>query len=178
MKRSLAILTVILLTMFTVSAQDKVALNKPIVSLSGTKGYITINELTAGIGLGDVSVPYSKSFFGFTTIHGYQINESFVVGGGTGVSFYNGGTFIPVFADVRYRFLIKINTFTPYLFGDGGFLINTTGGMKMFINGGAGVRYTINNQIGINFGTGLWIQYGDTRDSFVNFKLGVTFKPK
>lgn len=176
MKRTPAILTVILLTMFTVSAQDMVAPNKPIVSLSGTRGYITINELTAGVGLGVVSVPYSKSFFGFTTIHGYQINESFVVGGGTGVSFYNGGTFIPVFADVRYRFLI--NTLTPYLFGDGGFLINTAGSSKMFLNGGAGVRYTINSHIGINFGTGIWIQYGNIRDSFVNFKLGVTFKPK
>lgn len=176
MKRTPAILTVILLTMFTVSAQDMVTPNKPIVSLSGTRGYITINELTAGVGLGVVSVPYSKSFFGFTTIHGYQINESFVIGGGTGVSFYNGGTFIPVFADVRYRFLI--NTLTPYLFGDGGFLINTAGSSKMFLNGGAGVRYTINSHIGINFGTGIWVQYGNIRDSFVNFKLGVTFKPK
>jgi len=162
--------------MFTVSAQNKVAPNKPFVSLSGTPGYITINELTAGIGLGDVSVPYSKSFFGVTTIHGYQINESFVIGGGTGALFYNGGTFIPVFADVRYRFLI--NTFTPYIFGDGGLLINTAGGSKMFANGGAGVRYTVNSHLGINFGTGLWIQYGDTRDAFVNFKLGVTYKPK
>jgi len=176
MKRTPAILTVILLTMFTVSAQDMVAPNKPIVNLSGTRGYITINELTAGVGLGVVSVPYSKSFFGFTTIHGYQINESFVVGGGTGVSFYNGGTFIPVFADVRYRFLI--NTITPYLFGDGGFLINTKGGMKMFINGGAGVRYTIDSRFALNFGTGLFIQTEHAKDSFINFKLGVTFKPK
>ena len=176
MKRSLAILTVILLSMFTVSAQDMIAPNKPFTSLSCTSGYITINEFTAGIGLGDISVPYSKSFFGFTTIHGYQINESFVIGGGTGVSFYNGGTFIPFFGDVRYRFMIS--TFTPYLFGDGGFLFNTAGATKMFINGGAGVRYTINSHIGINFGTGIWVQYGNIRDSFVNFKLGVTYKPK
>ena len=176
MKRTPAILTIILLTMFTVSAQDMVVPNKPIVTLSGTRGYITINELTTGVGLGVVSVPYSKSFFGFTTIHSYQINESFVVGGGTGVSFYNGGTFIPVFADVRYRFLI--NTLTPYLFGDGGLLVNTAGGTKLFMNGGAGVRYTINKKFGLNFGTGIWTQYGNARDSFINFKLGVTFKPK
>lgn len=176
MKRSLAFLSVILLTVSVISAQDVVAPNKPYVSINGTPGYVTINELTGGIGMGDVSVPYSKSFFGFTTIHGYQINESFLVGGGTGVSFYNGGTFIPLFADVRYHFLI--NTFTPYLFGDGGVLFNTAGGTKLFINGGAGVRYTINNTIGINFGTGLWIQYGDSRDAFINFKIGVTYKPK
>lgn len=176
MKRSLAILTVILLTMSMVSAQEMVPPNKPYVSLNGIPGYITINELTGGIGLGDVSVSYSKFFFGFTTIHGYQINDAFVVGGGTGVVFYNGGTFIPLFADVRYRFLI--NTFTPYLYGDGGLLFNTAGGKKLFISGGPGVRYTVNNNIGINFATGLLIQYGDSRDSFVNFKLGLTYKPK
>jgi hypothetical protein len=176
MKRIPAILTVILLTIFTVSAQEKVTPNKPTVALSSAKGYITINELTGGIGLGDTSVPYSKSYFGFTTIHGYQINQSFVVGGGTGVSFYNGGTFIPVFADVRYRFMIS--TFTPYLFGDGGLLLNTAGGTKLFMNGGGGIRYTINTKLALNFGTGLWIQYGDFRDAFISFNLGVTFKPK
>jgi len=162
--------------MYLVSAQEVVKPNKPYVSLSTKSGYITINEFTVGIGLGDVSVPYSKSFFGINTIHGYQINESFVVGGGTGISFYNGGTFIPLFADVRYRFLI--NTFTPFLYGDGGVLINTSGGAKLFMNGGAGVRYTINNNFGVHFGAGLMIQNEQARDAFINFKLGVTFKPK
>lgn len=176
MKRSLAIVSLILITTSILSGQEIETPNKPYVNLDTTPGYITINELTAGIGLGITSVPYSKSFFGFTTIHGYQINKSFLVGGGTGLSFYNGGTFIPLFLDVRYR--LSVGTFTPYLFGDGGILINTKGGVKLFINPGAGVRYTINERLALNFGTGLWVQNEDTRDAFINFKLGITFKPK
>ena len=176
MKRLPAIVTAFLLTMSFVSAQDKIEPNKPYVSLSSSPGYMTINEITAGAGLGDVSVPHSKYFFGFTTIHGYQINKSFFVGGGAGVSFYNDGTFIPLFADVRYRFLV--GTFTPFLFGDGGFLINTSGPSKLFLNGGVGVRYTINNQLGITLGTGLFLQNESSRDAFINFKLGVAFKPR
>jgi len=176
MKRLLVVVTFFLFAVSLLSAQEVVKPNKPYVSLSTKSGYITINEFTVGIGLGDVSVPYSKSFFGINTIHGYQINESFVVGGGTGISFYNGGTFIPLFADVRYRFLI--NTFTLFLYGDGGVLINTSGGAKLFMSGGAGVRYTINNNFGVHFGAGLMIQNEEARDAFINFKLGVTFKPK
>lgn len=175
MRQQLAILVVLVFTFSLASAQDKVAPNRPYVSLSAKSGYITINEFSAGTGLKVTDVPYSKSFFGINTIHGYQINESFVVGGGTGVLFYNEGSLIPLFADVRYRFLI--NKFTPYLFGDGGMLFGG-GETRLFVNGGGGVRYTINDRLGIHFGTGLWIQNGTTRDSFISFKLGVVFKPR
>ena len=175
MKSHLSLLVVLFFTFSLVSAQDKVAPNKPSVTLSDAPGYITINEFTAGIGLGDVTPPLSKSFFGITTIHGYQINKTFLVGGGTGVSFYNGGTLVPLFADVRYRF--AINKFTPYLFGDGGLLFGG-GETRLFVNGGGGVRYTIDDRLGIHFGTGLWIQNGSTRDSYISFKLGLVFKPR
>lgn len=46
------------------------------------------------------------------------------------------------------------------------------------MSGGAGVRYTINNNFGVHFGAGLMIQNEEARDAFINFKLGVTFKPK
>jgi len=175
MKRSLVLATVILLAVSLVSAQEMVNPNMPYVSLRDSPGYITINEFNTGVGLGVTSVPYSKFFFGINTIHGYQINESFVVGGGTGVSFYNDGTLVPLFIDVRYRFLV--NKFTPFLIGDAGLLFGG-GETRLFVNGGGGIRYALNDKFSIHFGSGLWIQNGNTRDSFINFKFGLTYKPR
>jgi hypothetical protein len=176
MNRTLLLISIILLAATNVSAQQKVSPNKPVQKLSPESGYITINEFTGGPGLGIVDAPYSKYFFGFTTIHGYQVDQSFIVAAGTGFSAYNGGSMIPLFMDFRYNFLIS--TFTPYVVGDGGILINTSGGIKLSINPAAGVRYTISRKIALNFSTGLFVQSGaGVRDSYLNFKLGVTFKP-
>lgn len=181
MKRTLLIMLMAIVGVITVSAQKTVSPNKPYSTLISTPGYVTINELTAGIGLGDIVVPYSKSFVGFTTIHAYQIDKNFVIGAGTGASFYNGGTLIPLFLDFRYRFYIS--TITPYLFGDGGFLFSLSdfnNESRIFVNPGMGVRYTISEKIGITCGIGYWLQSGGSsyRDSFINFKLGATFKLK
>ena len=176
MKIILQFLTIFLILPAFASGQDKVIPNKPYSSLNSGPGYITHNELTTGFGPGDVSVLYSKSFFGFNTIHGYQVNKQFVFAGGTGISFYNGGTLIPLFMDIRYR--LKARLLTPYLYGDGGLLLNPKGGSKMFINPGAGVRYNLNKNLGLTLGAGFWMQMGETRDSFVNVKAGITFKPK
>ena len=78
----------------SVCGQDRVIPNKPYSSLYSGPGYITNNEFTSGFGLGNVSLPFTKTFFGFNTIHGYQINRFFVISGGTGALFYNGGTLI------------------------------------------------------------------------------------
>jgi len=48
----------------------------------------------------------------------------------------------------------------------------------MFINPGAGVRYNLATNLSLTLGAGFWMQVGDTQDSFVIVKLGVTFKPK
>jgi len=160
----------------SVSGQDRVTPNKPYSSLYSGPGYITNNEFTSGFGLGNVSLPFNKTFLGFNTIHGYQVNRYSVFSGGTGVLLYNGGTLIPVFFDIRIR--LRIRLFTPYIYGDGGFLLNPKGGSKMYLNPGAGVRYALSNQLGLTLGAGLWVQMGETRDSFVNVKLGVVFMPK
>jgi len=111
MKPVIVLLILLLSGTIPVPAQDMVIPNKPYSSLNSRPGYITYNELTTGFGRGDVSVPYSKSFFGFNTIHGYQINKKFVIAGGTGISFYNGGTLSPLFMDIRYR--LKSRLLTP-----------------------------------------------------------------
>jgi hypothetical protein len=158
-----------------VFAQHLVIPNKPYANLGSSPGYITINEFTAGIGFKEASVPFSKSFFGFNTIHGYQISRNFVVGAGTGISIYNGGAMIPFFID--FRFYYSIHSLTPFFSGDGGLLFNPSGNEKLFINPGAGIRYALNKNMCITLGSGFFLQVAETLNSFVNFKIGLTFKP-
>jgi hypothetical protein len=174
MRRTILVISVMLMSAAYAFAQNRVAPNKPNQVLSTEPGYVTINELNGGPGLGIVSAPYAKYFFGFTTIHGYQVDQSFMVAGGTGFSAYNGGSMIPLFIDLRYCF--PMGEFAPYGSGDGGVLFMFKGGTKLFINPAAGVRYTLSRNVALNFSTGLFIQTGEgVRDSYVNFKLGVTY---
>ena len=157
--------------------QDKMLPYEPEGILSSNPGFILINELTTGIGLGITDVPYSKSFFGFTTVNGYQINKNFVAAVGTGLSFYNGGLLVPLFLDFRYRFNICL--ITPYVFADGGLLLNFSdiNAIKLFVNQGIGIRYSFSRNIAVNLGSGMLIQTGASyRDSFINIKAGMTYK--
>lgn len=177
MKRLIFLSLAILLTSALLNGQDRVVGNKPYSTLNSNAGFITINELTMGIGLGDVSVPYSKSFFGITSVNGYLINKSFLIGIGAGLTFYNGGMLAPLFLDFRYSF--NTSPLTPYVFADGGLLINFSdfGGTKMFINPGGGVRYTFSRKIAVNLGVGFLAQSGGaSRDTFINIKAGVVYK--
>lgn len=177
MKRASVLLIFIVLASLTVSSQDKVSPNRPSTSLNPDAGFITINELTAGAGLGITDVPYSKNYFGFITTNGYQINKSFVAAAGTGFFAYKEGVLVPLFLDFRYRF--NLEPYTPFLWADGGFLLNFKdfkNGTKQFISPGVGIRLTFSKEIAAELGTGLLFQSGGTRDSFINFKGGVTYK--
>jgi len=117
--------------------------------------------------------------FGFTTIHGYQMNKNFLLAGGAGALFYNGGMLIPLLMDFRYN--IRISSFTPYAYSDGGVLINPSDpveGSKIFINGGGGVRYSFSRKLAAAASVGYWVQNGLSRDSFVVVKAGLTYKPR
>ena len=160
-----------------VFAQESLRYEKPIVLLNSEKGYITINEFTAGFGLGNTTAPYAKYFFGITTVHAYQISKNFIAGGGTGISFYNGGALVPLFLDFRYR--IYVSRVTPYVVADEGILFDFSGkkDMRFYINPGAGVSYTIKTKLAFSFGTGLFVQWGKiARDSYINLKTGVIYK--
>ena len=149
--------------------------NKPFITLSSEPGYVTINELSAGFGLGKTGPDYSTSFFGFTTIHGYQINKRFITSGGTGILFYNGGALVPLFIDVRFRFDFK--PVTPYLWEQTGVLMNFSDfqDSKAFVAFGAGGQYAFSKKLAANLGLGGMIQYGGVRDSFIVVKAGVTY---
>ena len=157
-------------------AQTNVAVNNAGVALKPEPGYIMINEFTGGFGLGITDAPYARGFFGFTTIHGYQVNKSFLVAGGAGVSFYNGGALLPLFLDLRYR--VYISQWTPYIFGDGGFMLDISGkhDTRLFINPGICVSYTFSGKVAVNLATGLLTQFGNVRDSYINIKTGEVYK--
>ena len=176
MKRTLSLKLIIICACVTVSAQNEGSPNQPDNILPSGKGFISINELTVGIGLGETGIPYSKSYFGITTIYGYQTDFNFISAVGTGLSFYNGGTLVPLFLDFRYGF--NIDRFNPYIFIDGGLLFNFSDfkeGTKLFINPGIGVRYCVSMKIAVTLGGGLLAQFRPHRDAFANIKAGISY---
>jgi len=149
----------------------------PFSTLNSNPGFITINEVTYGLGLSGTTAPFSKQFFGFTSVNGYQVNRNFIFAAGTGLYFYESGLLVPLFLDIRFSFYI--NRLTPYVFGDGGLLIDVSdlNSTKLFINPGIGTRYTFTRNIAANFGAGIQSQVdGTVRESFLNLKLGIVYK--
>ncbi|MBK7709638.1 MAG: hypothetical protein IPJ37_00685 [Bacteroidales bacterium] len=139
-----------------VQAQDLIKPVNPVTIYNITPGYITINEFTGSVGLGSKDPQYSDYFFGVTTLHGYQLNKHFLAAGGTGVLFYDKG----------------------YFYGDGGVLLNSKQVIKLFVNPGIGIKYFLTNHLVLTAGAGMWVQADIRRDSFLNFKLGIAYKPK
>ncbi len=180
MKKLLFLLTLAIISVATATSQEVVPPRKPYPTISGMPGYVTINELHGAYGLRDTSAPKSHYIYGFTTVHSYFINSDFTVGGGTGASFYDDGFLLPLFLDVRYNFIH--GRYVGFLFGNGGFLFDfndINSGTRLFVNAGPGVRYATSSTLAYNLSTGLLIQMGESsRNSFINLKLGITFKPK
>jgi len=179
MKRTVIILILLVAGVAYLNGQGRVMPNKPYLMLNSRPGYLTVNEFTMGFGLAETDAPYAKIYYGFTSIHGYQIDQTFVMGGGTGLLIHPDGPLIPLFIDLRARYWVS--NITLYAFGDGGFLIDPKDirSSKMFINAGPGVRFAASPILALNFSPGLLIQMGPSiRSSFINFKLGVTYKPR
>jgi hypothetical protein len=167
---------VITLLSADLSAQTRNARYMQPKMLNQRPGYITFNEFSGGYGLSKNTTHYSEYFYGFNTIHGYQISKEFVLSAGTGIAIYGNGKLVPLFLDFRYRF--AISRLTPYFFIDGGFLFNISdlNETKLFANPGMGASYSLSRNFAFQFGAGLFSQYEDTRDSFFNLKAGVTYK--
>jgi hypothetical protein len=177
MKQAISFIYILFLATTLASAQYKVVPNMPFSTLNSNPGFVTINELNYGLGLKGTTAPFSKYFFGFTSVNGYQVNRNFIFAAGTGLYFYESGLLVPLFLDIRFSFYI--NRLTPYLFGDGGLLINISdlNSTKLFINPGIGARYTFTRNIAVNLGAGIQSQVdGTARESFLNLKLGMVYK--
>jgi hypothetical protein len=179
MRRFVILITLGIMAGVTLCAQGNNKRYHGSVKLDPRKGFITINELTYAFGLSETTEKYANSYLGFNTINGYQINKSFVAAGGTGIFIYNEGKIIPLFLDFQYRFYTT-RKITSYAYADGGFLFNVTDhseATKLFVNPGIGMRHDFSRDLGGNLGFGMMIQQGSYRSSFVNIKLGITFKP-
>lgn len=173
------ILVAIIIFTATAAYGQLVRPNRPNIVLDGRPGYITINELALGSGLAGQTTAYSKHYFGFTTMHGYQANEIFTIGAGTGLLFYNDGLLIPLYADLRVR--LSQSYLAPYLSGSAGVLLNPdefNAGTRMFIEPGAGLLYSLSRKMAINLSAGLKIQMAPniSRASFLTVKFGLTNK--
>jgi hypothetical protein len=76
----------------------------------------------------------------------------------------------------------SIKKISPFIYEDNGVLLNykeLISGTKMFINSGAGIKLKISGSLAANIDAGLFVQMGPnvSRDSFVNLKVGVVYKP-
>ena len=142
-------------------------------------GLMNITELNAGIGLYALNRDYAKRVANLTSILGIGLTRNLTGGIGVGISFYNGGTLVPLFADFRYFFNLGKTRF--FVFGDGGILLNsakTEGGTKYLVSPGVGLVLPVSKNVSINLGVGLFTQFSQEdfgHDSFANIKLGITY---
>jgi hypothetical protein len=185
MNHTFSLLVILLFVALTTSAQSKYNTSRRVRSynpgrlMNTNPAIISINEVNFGLGVGKTTdAPYSLGFVGFTTVNGYQFNKSFATGLGTGLSFYNGGTMVPIYLDFRYCFLIKQTT--PYLTADGGMLFNITesGNNRFFFNPAAGIRYAFRWNLAVNAAAGLLVQKGQIaieREVISTYKFGFTY---
>ena len=178
MKKLKIVLVITLITSTVILGQTATFNRKTGIGVDSKSRLINITELNAGFGLGETSADFAKYFIGITSILGYSITKNLQSGIGVGMIYYNGGTLVPLFIDVRY--LLNFGKTSVYPFGDGGFLFNAgkSGDVKrMFLNPGIGLRHSFTNNLSGNLGAGLFVQRGSdqSHDSFVNFKLGLTY---
>jgi hypothetical protein len=163
-------------------SQTKNNSNRSLASGNSKPGLINITELNAGIGLYAQNRDYAKNFTNLTSIFGIGLTKNFTGGIGVGVSLYNGGTMVPLFADFRYFF--NVGKTRLFAFGDGGILLNsatTEGGIKILVSPGVGCALPVNKSLSINLGAALLTQFWTeeyAHDSFVYIKLGMTYSFK
>ncbi len=139
---------------------------------------LNITELNDGIGLNQINVDFSKHVFNFSSICGIGLARNITGGIGAGVSFYNGGTLVPLFADFRY--FKYIGTTKVFVFGEGGILLNSvknTGGNIKFAGPGVGMVLPLSNNLSVSLGAGLLTQFREDKshDSFVMIKPGMIY---
>ena len=177
LKHILILFIIVTCSAVTTSAQDRVYPNRPVAMLKSNSGLIAMLEYHGGYGVANGGVPYSKSFNGVNVLVGYQLNKSFIIAAGTGVSAYHEGSLMPVFGDMRYTFFFK--RIAPFLYGDAGLLMNfyDLSKTRIFLSPGIGARYSISRKIAINIATGIFVQSGASgEDVFVNLRTGVIYK--
>jgi|WetSurMetagenome_2_1015567.scaffolds.fasta_scaffold64951_2 hypothetical protein len=175
MARFFLVLVFLFATWCSGSAQ-KSSRYKMAMKYEDVSGFCDIVEISGGLGLGHTAHDYTGSYAGIGNVLGYVIDHHFIIGLGVAANAYNGGALFPIYLDIRYRF--RKREFTPFLYADGGGLINANDFLNyaLFINPGIGVIKRINNNSAFTMSIGFFTQsVADNNSSFINVKLGVIF---
>lgn len=182
--KKLLIIHVFLLSAALVNAQRQSGAGRQNVTLNPNSGYANVSEATFGYGVAGTTMPYSRQYYGFTSSHGYQLNiyglnvsTNLFMGLGSGLLFYKEGNLVPAFVD--FRFTWDKRKIEPFLYGNSGLLFgvkNLDENTKLFINAGGGIRFRIDEAFALSLGTGLLLQMGTSRASFLNVKAGMSYK--
>lgn len=132
------------------------------------------------------------SVLGFTTTHGFQFNNHFFVGGGTGLvartfnySYFGLNIGFPVYVLGRFDWNIgKVPLFADLKIGS--FLIldyDRPFMSTLYINPSIGYRCQLNRKIALNIGAGISLHYLDTYNYYderwelmPSVKLGIEFQ--
>jgi len=158
-------------------SQDLVYGNRPRAMLESSHGPVAIIEYTGGIGSKGSGDPFSSGFNGFNILAGYQIHRNFIVAAGTGIELYKGGRLIPALIDLRYA--IRFDQMTPYVYATGGILFGSSRNSeaKIYLNPGAGIRYAITKELGLNIALGVMLQSSSQKmDGFFTWRMGFMYK--
>ncbi len=109
--------------------------------------------------------------------------KNFTGGIGAGVSIYDEGALFPLFADLRYYFILGQTRF--FIYGDAGILLNSNrkvGETVLFVSPGAGITLPITDNLFACLGAGLFTQFrqkdygmGEGSDRFISIKLGTIY---
>lgn len=123
------------------------------------KGYKGIVEFGGQFGIGD----YGLSRLKLDIINGYQLNEYFSLGLGTGIRIYESGVLVPIYADFRANYIsdkIENTKIVPYFSLGMGYSLELDG----FRSGGfilkpdVGVSFKISETTAMNIGLGYEMQ--------------------
>ncbi len=180
MKTKLILLFLMVSMAVAVGQPDNRIAKTPKINYDWRSGFVSITEVTGGIGLGDTESDLAKYYYGITTVAAYQFTRNIKAGAGAGVHFHNNGTLFPVYLDIRLN--LNSQEVVPYISGAGGIMLDFSelDNTRVFINPLIGLRYVAADRTAVSFSTGLMITTGGplARKSFLNFKLGVELKTR
>jgi len=153
----------------------------PAITNDWRPSFVNITEFQSGMGLANISVPYSKNYMGVTTVNGYQFSRNIKAGIGLGMLVHNGGTLFPVFVDGRFN--LNAQVVVPFFDLSGGAMLsadNFDAESRVFFSPMVGVKYIVRSRKAIAASIGLMTEAGgaERRSSFICFRIGIEFKGK
>ena len=180
MKTKLTLFLLVFSTAVLLAQPDQKVASSPKLNYDWRPGFVSITELTGAKGIGQTNVPYSKYYYGITSMAGYQFTRNIKAGAGLGVQFHDGGTLFPLFIDVRYS--VNAQQVVPFLSAAGGLAFSfedIRNQTYVYVNPAIGIKWVMANRTGAALSAGLMIMSGEAnRNSFINLKLGLELKGK